>query len=58
VIAFSGGNRWENTSASGTELEFARIWKDTPKIVFSKTLEHVETRTFGSRVIYLRYRRV
>jgi dihydrofolate reductase len=21
------------------ELEFARIWKDTPKIVFSKTLE-------------------
>jgi dihydrofolate reductase len=24
------------------ELEFARIWKDTPKIVFSKTLEKVE----------------
>ena len=23
-------------------LEFARIWKDTPKIVFSKTLEKVE----------------
>jgi dihydrofolate reductase len=24
------------------ELEFARIWKDTPKIVFSNTLEKVE----------------
>ena len=24
------------------ELEFARIWKDTPQIVFSKTLEKVE----------------
>jgi dihydrofolate reductase len=23
-------------------LEFARIWKDTPKVVFSKTLEKVE----------------
>jgi dihydrofolate reductase len=32
----------ENPSASEYELEFARIWKDTPKIVFSKTLEKVE----------------
>jgi dihydrofolate reductase len=32
----------ENTSAPEHELEFARIWKDTPKIVFSKTLERVE----------------
>ena len=32
----------ENTSAPEHELEFARIWKDTPKIVFSKTLEKVE----------------
>jgi dihydrofolate reductase len=32
----------ENPSASEVELEFARIWKDTPKIVFSKTLEKVE----------------
>jgi dihydrofolate reductase len=24
------------------ELEFARIWKDTPKVVFSRTLERVE----------------
>src|SRR6478736_6139316 len=37
---------WESTevkpSASEHELEFARIWKDLPKIVFSRTLERVE----------------
>jgi dihydrofolate reductase len=32
----------ENRSAPEHELEFARIWKDTPKIVFSRTLENVE----------------
>jgi dihydrofolate reductase len=32
----------ENPSAAGYELEFARVWKDIPKIVFSKTLETVE----------------
>jgi dihydrofolate reductase len=32
----------ENPSASDYELEFARIWKELPKIVFSKTLEKVE----------------
>jgi dihydrofolate reductase len=32
----------ENPSAPDHELEFARIWKDLPKIVFSKTLEKVE----------------
>jgi Dihydrofolate reductase len=32
----------ENPSASEYELEFARIWKALPKIVFSKTLEKVE----------------
>ena len=32
----------ENPSALEYELEFARIWKDMPKIVFSKTLEKVE----------------
>ena len=32
----------ENPAAPENELEFARIWKDTPKIVFSKTLEEVE----------------
>jgi dihydrofolate reductase len=30
-----------NPSAGETELEFARIWKDLPKIVFSRTLETV-----------------
>jgi dihydrofolate reductase len=29
----------EKPSAPENELEFARIWKDTPKIVFSRTLE-------------------
>jgi dihydrofolate reductase len=32
----------EQPSVSEPELEFARIWKDTPKIVFSTTLEKVE----------------
>ncbi len=32
----------EQPSAPDYELEFARIWKDMPKIVFSKTLETVE----------------
>ncbi len=32
----------ENPSAPEYELEFARIWKSLPKIVFSKTLEKVE----------------
>jgi len=32
----------ENPSAPEHVLEFARIWKDTPKIVFSTTLEGVE----------------
>jgi dihydrofolate reductase len=32
----------EKPSARERELEFARIWKDTPKIVFSRTLEKVE----------------
>jgi dihydrofolate reductase len=32
----------EDASLPETELEFARIWQDLPKIVFSTTLEHVE----------------
>jgi dihydrofolate reductase len=32
----------ERPSAPDHELEFARIWKDTPKVVFSRTLERVE----------------
>jgi dihydrofolate reductase len=32
----------QNPSAAEPELEFARIWQDLPKIVFSNTLEKVE----------------
>ena len=32
----------QNPSAAEHELEFARIWKNLPKIVFSRTLEKVE----------------
>jgi dihydrofolate reductase len=32
----------QNPEAAEHELEFARIWKSLPKIVFSKTLERVE----------------
>ena len=32
----------ENPSAPEHLLEFARIWKQTPKVVFSRTLEKVE----------------
>ena len=35
----------ENPSASEYELEFARIWKALPKIVFSNSLENVEGNT-------------
>ena len=34
-------------------LEFARIWRDEPKIVFTTTLGRVE---WNSRLVYLRYR--
>lgn len=32
----------ENPSLAAYELEFARIWKELPKVVFSTTLERVE----------------
>jgi dihydrofolate reductase len=32
----------QNPSAGEVELEFAAIWKDLPKVVFSHTLENVE----------------
>jgi len=32
----------ENPSAGEVELEFARIWKGLPRVVFSKTLDEVE----------------
>jgi dihydrofolate reductase len=34
----------ENPSAPEYELDFARIWNETPKLVFSRTLEEVGTR--------------
>lgn len=37
-----------NPSAPGYEVEFARIWKNMPKIVFSKTLERV---AWNSRLV-------
>jgi dihydrofolate reductase len=37
-----------DTSAPEYMLDFARIWKDTPKIVFSKTLDKVE---WNSRLV-------
>lgn len=35
----------EDPSAPEHELEFARIWKELPKVVFSTTLERVEGRS-------------
>jgi dihydrofolate reductase len=35
-------NREEQPSVPEHELEFARIWKPMPKVVFSRTLEEVE----------------
>ena len=32
----------QDPAAGETELEFARIWKELPKVVFSSTLERVE----------------
>jgi dihydrofolate reductase len=32
----------ENDTSPEYEIEFARIWKQTPKIVFSRTLDRVE----------------
>lgn len=39
----------QNPSAPEHELEFARIWKELPKIVYSSTLETVEGNTRLSR---------
>jgi dihydrofolate reductase len=37
-----GDCRSEPVGAPEYEIEFARIWKATPKVVFSRTLERVE----------------
>ena len=38
----------KNPSAPQHEIEYARIWKSKPKIVFSRTLDHVE---WNSRLV-------
>jgi dihydrofolate reductase len=38
----------ENPSSREYELEFARIWNDLPKVVFSRTLDRVEG---GARLV-------
>ena len=35
----------KDPSSTGPMVEFARIWRDTPKIVFSRTLERAEWNT-------------
>ena len=35
----------QDPGASAPEIEFARIWRDMPKIVFSRTLEHAGSNT-------------
>ena len=59
-------------SSTGPMVEFARIWRDMPKIVYSRTLQRAgwnttvvrrislqlaETRAFGNGVVLLRYQR-
>jgi dihydrofolate reductase len=49
VMAYWETAEERNPSAPEHELEFARIWKELPKIVFSKSLEAVEGNTRLSR---------
>ena len=35
----------EDPSSTGPEVEFARIWRDIPKIVYSRTLERADWNT-------------
>jgi dihydrofolate reductase len=41
VMAYWDTAAETNPSASGHELEFAQLWKDLPKVVFSRTLDSV-----------------
>jgi dihydrofolate reductase len=45
VMAYWETAEERNPSAPEHELEFARLWKELPKIVYSKTLEAVEGNT-------------
>jgi dihydrofolate reductase len=49
VMAYWETAEEENPSAPQHELEFARIWKELPKVVYSKTLGAVEGNTRLSR---------
>jgi dihydrofolate reductase len=49
VMAYWETAEERNPSAPEVQLEFARIWKTLPKVVFSKTLETVEGDTRLSR---------
>ncbi len=35
----------QNPDADPTEVEFAGIWRDTPKVVYSRTLDHADWNT-------------
>jgi hypothetical protein len=40
----------EDPNASAPEREFARIWRETPKVVYSRTLQHADwNATSGAR---------
>src|SRR5688572_5843077 len=45
VMAYWETAEERNPSAPAHELEFARLWKELPKIVYSKTLDAVEGKT-------------
>jgi dihydrofolate reductase len=49
VMAYWETAEARNPSAPEHELEFARIWKELPKIVYSQTLDAVEGKTRLSR---------
>jgi dihydrofolate reductase len=49
VMAYWETAENQNPSAPEHALEFARIWKDLPKVVYSNTLETVEGNTRLSR---------
>ena len=46
----------QDPTASGPEREFARIWRDMPKIVYSRTLDHADWNTTVVREVDVRAR--
>jgi hypothetical protein len=58
VMAFWETAEERNPSALDYQLEFARIWKQLPKLVFSKSLEAVEeTRASPVPILCRRFKR-